>query len=130
MSPGFKLKFDKMREGNPADSDANSSSTPDASTELYPSSGNTRNLCIVWPDGKRFFINYAYLISGEYIPGDNALMLVFTSHTISMKGQGLELLFNELTLHLPKIIVAVDSRYNEVQDEKYTVNEIQVVGNQ
>lgn len=111
MSQSFKLRFDEMRENSPVKTEK--PTEPDNDTGLYHASGYGRNLCLVWPDGRRFFLNYAYLISGEYNPGDplNEIILTFSSHTAILKGYNLQLLYMELLDHLPRVVEAVETRY-------------------
>lgn len=110
MSQGFNLKFDKMRENNPAANQDNSVQNPDR----YDTSGHTRNVCFVWPDGKRMFFNYAYLVAAQFNPSEdiNEIKLEFSGHTVTLKGYGLEGLFMEFLDHLPRIVMAVDERYS------------------
>lgn len=111
MNREFKLRYDQMREGDPAKTEE--SAPPTADSGLYHAPGHARNLCLVWPDGKRFFLNYAYLIAGELnLDGEkNVILLHFSSYTVTLAGYGLEMLFRELLDHLPKIIFALDERY-------------------
>lgn len=112
MSQGYNLRFDKMRENNPAAPAAeNESST--ASQHQYDAPGHTRNVCFVWPDGKRMFFNYAYLIAAEFEPGDerNEIALTFSRYTVNMRGFGLESLFTNFLDHVPRIITVIDERY-------------------
>ncbi|MDQ6482167.1 hypothetical protein [Dyadobacter sp. LHD-138] len=112
MSQGYNLKFDKMRENNPA-SNQDASST-EANAERYVTPGTTRNVCFVWPDGKRMFFNYAYLIAAEFDPTKetNEIRLEFSSHTVTMKGYGLEALFMDFLDHVSRTITARDLRFN------------------
>lgn len=111
MSQGFKLRYDEMRENDPTK--GSNASKPSGENDYYDSPGNARSLCLVWPDGKRAFLSYAYLVSGEFTPASekNVIILNFSSHTLTLKGYGLEQLFMALLDHLPKIIVASDPRY-------------------
>jgi len=111
MSQGFKLRYDQMRENDPTRS--NTASRSEGENDYYDSPGNARSLCLVWPDRKRVFLSYAYLVSGEFTAASekNVIVLQFSSHTLTLKGYGLEPLFMALLDHLPKIIVAADPRY-------------------
>lgn len=112
MSQGFKLRFDQMREGNPA-------APPDAEAESFPTPGYARNLCLAWPDGRRAFFNYAYLVAGEFRPDGetNLIRLEFSGYTVSLKGYRLDSLFAALLEHLPRLVVASEARYAAVEDE-------------
>ncbi|OYU93832.1 MAG: hypothetical protein CFE21_18920 [Bacteroidetes bacterium B1(2017)] len=99
-----------MRESDPTNSD---STKQDENELFYQSSGHARNVCFVWSNEKRLFLNYAYLVSGEFNPNEekNLITLTFSSHTVSLHGYNLETLFTALMEHLPRIIFEVDSRY-------------------
>jgi len=126
MSQNFKLKFDEMREGKPTDKDDGL----EQFNEAYASHGHVRNLCIIWPDGKMKFLNYAYLISGEYLPEESTITLIFTTDTVVMQGIGLHQLFNELTNHLPKQIKCNETRYQAIsENEQYSISEVQILKN-
>jgi len=125
MSQSFKLKFDQMRNSNPTKPGAETSGAEKVYDEFYPDSGNSRNLCFVWADGRRTFINYSYLISAELIPEENCIVLVFTSQTLVLKGVNLEPLFYELMHQSIKQITCTDERYNVVnEDGRFAVNDI------
>lgn len=111
MSQGFNLKFDRMRENLPANTD--SDQQDHTNPARYDTPGYTRNVCFVWPDGKRMFFNYAYLVSAEFIPKEdmNEIKLEFSSHTVTLMGYGLEELFVEFLDHLPRSVSIVDGRY-------------------
>lgn len=124
MSQGFKLKFDEMRDNDPSGSSMPRSKT---SEEFYSEESHARNICFVWLDGKRMFLNYSYLVSGEYEPDENTIALTFTSQTLVLKGINLEGLFYNIMHHLTKQITCADARYNEIkEDDKFVVNEIQI----
>lgn len=114
MNPNFRLRFDQMRESTPTERPE--ASVPDdqaSDTTRYEIVGHVRNLCLGWPDGRRMFLNYAYLVACEYMPGDdkNSIRLSFSSHTVALNGYGLETLFMALLDHLPRLIMAEDERY-------------------
>ncbi|PSR55784.1 hypothetical protein AHMF7605_20920 [Adhaeribacter arboris] len=111
MSQGFKLRYDQMRENDPTKVDTDSKVSH--KNDYYDSPGNSRSLCLVWPDGRRVFLSYSYLVSGEFkLDGDkNVITLTFSSYKVILKGFGLQPLFMALLDHLPRMIVAIDSRY-------------------
>jgi hypothetical protein len=86
--------------------------------EQYPTPGQNRNLCFVQADGKRLFLNYAYLIAGEYEPESNTITLNFSTHTVTLKGRNLENLYESIMLQLQREIVGVESRYVEINDKE------------
>lgn len=106
MSQGFKLRFDQMREGDPT---ASTGGEPEA----FATPGHARNVCLAWPDGRRFFLNYAYLVAGEFQPGEetNLIRLEFTSHTVTLRGHRLHELFAALLDHRPRVIASGEARY-------------------
>jgi hypothetical protein len=128
MSQNFKLNFEQMRRG-----EQNEESQPNADNQsaqqndafsTYPAVGNGRMLCFVWPDGKRVFLNYAYLISGELKqeePDGLYIILTFSSGQVTMKGTGLEVLYEALVNQSPKTILVSDSRYIQLDDSNETV---------
>lgn len=126
MSQEFRLKFDRMREGSPTGGDGSTDETQ--SGDNYPSGGNVRNLGFAWTDGRRSFLNYAYLVSAEFSPNGHSILLEFTSHAVTLKGIRLHRLFDDLMAQLTKWIICQDERYNPVEDtEAPVVNEIVLV---
>lgn len=122
MSHGFKLKYDQMRDNA-------SEAKPDSPSgiERYEAPSRERKLSFILADGSRIRLNYGYLVSEEFIPEKNMIVLAFTSHTVTLSGQHLEKLYEELELCVPRIIASVDARYN-MADESETaiVNTIHV----
>lgn len=130
MSSGLKFKYDQIRENDPTKKECVIDPNTERSATTYYSEGSARNVCFLWPDGKRFFLNYNYLVSGEYLPEENNITLTWTTHVVTLNGYRLELLFSELMLHLPREIVCIDTRYNQVVDSgKSVVNVISVLEN-
>ncbi|GGD64238.1 hypothetical protein GCM10011514_30250 [Emticicia aquatilis] len=110
MSHGFKLRFDEMRESDPTNLDATQKNETD---DFYQNLGHARNICFIWSDERRMFLNYAYLIAGEFNPNNekNLIKLIFSSHTVLLHGYHLETLYTALLDHLPRFIREVDARY-------------------
>lgn len=126
MSQKYKLKFDELWENDPTQKE-----TGEESKQSFPSVSHARNLCIVWEDGRRVFLNYAYLINGELLPEESMIKLLFTTHTVQIKGINLELLYEEFTGHLIKQISCTDERYNAmIENDETVVNEIMVTKNE
>jgi hypothetical protein len=73
-----------------------------------------KNICFVLLDGKYIFLNYSYLVAGEFFPEESKITLHFTTHIITMQGRNLEYLYQDLMQHLPKIIIATDERYSGI----------------
>ncbi len=116
MNPDFKLNYDLMKDNAESDS---SDAIVDPTTDLYPSASNTRTLCLAWPDGRRMFLNYAYLISGEYSTEANTITLIFTTHNVVIRGNKLKELFEAFTLQIPQRIVEADPRYEVIDYELF-----------
>ena len=120
MNPNFKLRFDQMREGGPTERQ----DLPEVGGDptRYETVGHSRNVCLAWPDGRRMFLNYAYLVACDYEPGSdrNRIRLSFTSHTVTLAGYGLETLFMALLDHLPRLITATDPRYGLTEEPVVT----------
>lgn len=110
-----KYKYDALNNDDNAE---------DKSIEHHAEASAVRNICFVQPDGKKTFLNYAYLVSGEYSPDDSTIKLTFTTHIVTLKGNNFEELFDALNKHEPKTIIAVDKRYSEIGEGKNTVTSI------
>lgn len=122
MSQSYKFKFEEMRDNDPTGNKA-----AENANRFYTES-NVRNLCFVWPDGRKEFLNYAYLVGGRYSPNDSTITLIFTTDIVTIKGSGLKILFDQLFEHAPKQVVCTDSRYNAIEDGAgFIVNEILIV---
>jgi hypothetical protein len=109
MNQNYRLRFDQMRENHLTETET-VSVTDDAD---YAEPGITRNVCFVWPDGRRAFFNYAYLTASDFEPnGDkNRIRLTFSSSRVALEGYGLERLFMDFFQHLPRIVTVIDPRY-------------------
>ncbi|WP_077920574.1 hypothetical protein [Spirosoma sp. 209] len=104
----FKTNFNRTEErkgqvsGNQSDTLA-----------LHDADSTVRNLCFEWPDGRRAFFNYAYLIKGEFVPGcpENVIHLDISSYKVTLQGYRLYALFTDMLDHKPRLIRAIDARY-------------------
>lgn len=81
-------------------------------TNFEENYSGVKNVCFVLLDGKQIFLNYNYLVSGEFFPEENKITLYFTTHIVSLQGCHLEKLYFDLIQHLPKIIIVINDRYN------------------
>lgn len=123
--------FDKLNRGKDVQNTDASNPNNTQEIENYSTTGHVRNLCFVQVDGKRLFLNYAYLVSGEYLPEANTIKLVYTTHEITLKGRNLEGLFESLMAHMSRQIVAVEKRYEGMKEGGDTVIlEINIVNKQ
>lgn len=113
------MKYDEMRESDP---------TKDTvKDERYSSEGYVRNVCFVLLDGNRMFLNYAYLVSGQYIAEEGRIVLSWTTHIVTLTGICLEPLYDEFMQHIPRQVICVDERYNATQPQnKPVVNEMEI----
>jgi len=112
------FKFDKLNENNPKKRDGKKDMPgAEKDIEVFDKAGQVRNVCFIETDGKCLFLNYSYLVSGEFSPADRIITLTFTTHTIILKGHNLESLFEEFIEHLPKLIKCIDKRYEAMKDK-------------
>lgn len=121
------FKFDKSNENNPDKEDNKPMPGAEKDIERYDTVGQVRNICFVELSGKQTFLSYAYLTSAEFSPEDNKIVLYFTSHTVTLKGNGLADLYEDLKTYNLKQIKCVDKRYVETLPEaKASVTEINI----
>ncbi|MES2479438.1 MAG: hypothetical protein V4561_10140 [Bacteroidota bacterium] len=115
--------FRQMAENNPTDK-----ATP--KDETFGTASHVRNVYFCPLSGSGIFLNYSYLVSCDHSQDFTVLTLGFTSHSIVLKGVLLKPLYFELMGHLPKMIYAVEVRYNGTFDKKKPiVNEIIIANN-
>ncbi len=121
MSLDFKLHYDRLREGDPTKPEAAATTNEEGS--FYDAPNHARNLCLIWPDGKRKFLNYAYLVGGEFTADGerNVITLNFSAYLVTLKGYSLEALFDAILDQLPRRIVQVDARYMHRENEREIV---------
>lgn len=119
MSQDYKLKFEQMQESFSGSNDSEND-------ELhYQDAGNARNICfVISPNRKLRSFNYAYLVSLEYDPQASAIIIEFTTHTITIKGYSLLDLYFELFDQRNRILDYVDTRYQSLEDGERTITEI------
>ncbi len=118
MNHEFKLKYDELKDNDPSQKEEDKN---------YFAPSSTRNVCFVQTDGKMLFLNYGYLISGEYLPNESLITLYFTSHTIILKGAKLESLYQDFFNHVPRLVICLDERYEEISENNtYTIHKIEV----
>jgi hypothetical protein len=124
MNPDFKLKLDQMLQSDPTKEDTNPGTHDNRFFTPYE---HVRNLCFVWPDGRKKFLNYSFLVSAQYSPSESTIKLVFTTETVLLKGIRLEALFQHLQDHTIKQVSSIDYRYNAIhENEDIIVNEIEI----
>lgn len=106
----------KDRFANHSDTPAEETSQPEEqkSVELYDTAGHARNICFVQANGSMTFLNYAYLVSGTFIPDQSLISLTFTTCTVEIKGENLEGLFASQFDQKVQRIFALAERYASV----------------
>ena len=111
----LKFKFDKKNQNDP-----DNMQDPAASNdiEIYESESHARNVCFVEPSGRQIFLNYAYLVAGEFSPNESMITLTFTTHSVVLKGNNLEGLFESFANQTCRKIKAQDERYAQTLDPK------------
>lgn len=82
--------------------------------EHHDRRSSVKTICFVLENGREVFLNYNYLVSGEYDPEGNSILLYFTSHIVVIKGNNMNLLFEDLMLYTPKKIIAKNKRYESI----------------
>ncbi len=126
MTLNFKTDLKEMRENDPAGKETLNKDYQ--ASENYDTPGHVRNLCFVWPDGRMKFMNYAYLISGDYNAEECSITLLFTNYKIVISGINLKGLFIDLVIHNPKIISCNNLRYADIiQEECVNIYEIVIL---
>lgn len=108
---GLTDKFDKRNNEN----EKKQEGQPDGIAN-YERPGSGRNLCFVQPDGKRQFLNYAYLVTGEYDLEASEITLTYTTHIVTLKGYNLEEMFENIMIQIVKTIKSTDPRYTNERD--------------
>lgn len=109
----LKFKFDQLGDNKNQEGD----SARSEDIERYESEAQTRALTLIDTSGNHYFLNYSYLVSGEYKPNESVITLFFTSHTVTIKGTNLESLFEELLSNAIKKIACTDKRYASTKAE-------------
>lgn len=128
MNRGFNLKYDQMKQNDPTNNPQTGDDS-DQSIILYDPDEQVRNICFVIDTTRRMFLNYSYLISGEYLPEENKIILTFTTYNIVIIGVNLVPFYNHLMDNKVRMVLAVDSRYNDLVDNKPVVNKIDTKAN-
>ena len=126
MSQEFNLRYNDIQP----DSNANDN-TPLEQSECvtyYETEGHARNVCFVLENGDRIFLNYAYLISAFCHHEIRNIFLFFTSHTVVINGENLDLLCYELFNHEVKQVCCLNTRYNKLENARtILINSIEII---
>jgi hypothetical protein len=125
MSQNFKLRSDEIQENDVGKDFRN----PEVSQHrIYDDEGHIRNISFILPEGKRIFLNYAYLISGECSSDDETLTLRFTSGSVVLQGFRLSKFYNEIFLQKTLEVGIIDKRYNAtISNLSPIINSIKVI---
>lgn len=99
--------------------------------DIYRTAATVRNVCFIPQKENPIFLNYAYLISGEYDGENGIIILGFTTHTVTIKGHGLESTYFAFMEHLPRKLIMSEDRYIALVDPKdYAIMDIQIKKNE
>lgn len=123
MSQRFNVKMDQMRQASPvmAAADQDGQAAQHSGGAFYPSSSAIRNLCFIWPDGRKLCLNYAYLIAAECNTADSEVILTFSTHIVTIKGYNFQMLFFDLMEQRLRLITCIEERYLALQPEGVAV---------
>lgn len=122
MKSDFRKKLEKMFDQNMDDN------KPDAENDdAYGTQTTVRNVCFIPKEGNAVFLNYTYLVSGEY-DGDNGIIILgFTTHTVTIEGHGLESTYFAFMEQIPRKVAVTEERYREILDDfDFSIRKIQV----
>jgi len=114
MSYDYKSRLDDYLSGDPTKK--NEPKQDENITYFDADYTGVRNVCFVQLDGKQIFLNYNYLVSGEYLPEENKITLQFTTDTITLQGYNLEKLYQDFMKHMPQNITITDERYSGISE--------------
>lgn len=125
MSYDYKKRLDDYLSGDPTQ---NTTENQDENITYFDERyTGVRNVCFVLLNGKHMFLNYNYLISGEYFPEENRITLQFTTNTVTLEGYNLKPLYQSFIEHSPKIVIRIDGRYeNILQSDNSVVIKIDI----
>lgn len=104
-------RFDKLNDPKEANNTDPKIQDGEEDIVLFDTPGHARNICFIEANGKQTFLNYAYLVSGEYNPELSEITLMFTTHTVALKGSNLEGVFEEIFSQQTKLVRRQDKRY-------------------
>lgn len=121
MSQEFNLRYNEIQPDSTAND--NMPLVQSEGVTYYETEGHARNVCFVLENGNRIFLNYAYLMSGEYEQATGKIILSFTTHMIVIEGNNLMPLFENFAKHMPIILGCSSSRYKALTAD----NSVQVL---
>jgi hypothetical protein len=95
--------------------------------DAYRTLTNTRNVCFIPRQGNAVFLNYAFLVSGEYDGDNSAIILLFTTHTVTIKGHNLGTTFWAFMEHIPRKLTVSEDRYRDIAtDSDFEISDITI----
>ncbi|MBK7856649.1 MAG: hypothetical protein IPJ79_18690 [Bacteroidetes bacterium] len=95
-------------------------SQKDSDNAFYPHASSNRNICFTLKDGKKVFLSYSYLISCEFVPEEQKIVMQFTTHSVELHGEKLEGLFEGLFYNSVMNVIEQDERYGEKEKSDIT----------
>lgn len=126
--PGYRLRYEQLSEEDPTMKDQSIDPSSEELKPYYDQPGHMRNLCFVWPDGRRVFIGYAYLISGEMtIDGEiNKIVLTFSNQIVTIEGYKMEELYQALMEQRMLYVAQFGERYISSCDTKLAILDLHI----
>ena len=122
MKSDFRKKLEEMFNKNMEDE-----TQAEEKDDAYRTITTVRNVCFIPKDGNAIFLNYAYLISGEYDGDSGIITLSFTTHTVTIKGYGLESTYYAFMEHIPRKLSLTNERYREIlEEDNFMIQEINI----
>ncbi len=129
MSQFLNLLYDgEQKKNDSPNGDGSRENLPDNHNGI--AIGPSRNICFVIDNTKRVFLNYSYLVCGEYKTDENEIILTFTTHSVKMNGVGLQKLFYQIMENEVRQVVVLDSRYNTLFENRININSIHIFKDQ
>lgn len=121
-TPRYRPRYEQLREGDPTSKEGSIDPNSEELMPYYDQPGHMRNVCFVWPDGRRVFISYAYLISGELTIDDdlNKIVLTFSNQIVIIKGYELKQLFVALMKQMVLYIMEKPAFFNTNEEQHVT----------
>jgi hypothetical protein len=98
----------------------------EAQADFYSSTEKNFSLCFIETSGRKTSLNYSYLLSIEFDPEPQKIILEFSSVTVTVKGNNLEELFVNLERHSVRSITSIEKRYiTTINPKEVAVTEIE-----
>lgn len=114
----FETNYIDVREGSIADSET--------LKPFYDQPGHMRDVCFVWPNGRRLALSYNDLIYKE-LTDDCELILRFSSAVIKISGYKLETMHRAFVQQLPLYVSIQNEGYQDKICHGSIVTSIEVI---